>query len=128
MEIREWLERYRRAWEERDPDAATALFTEDAVYRSHPFRHPHLRTGGIRAYWAAAVGDQSDVQVRFGEPIRAGDRAAVEWWTTFRDKRGEGTLAGVLVLRFAGDGRCSELREAWHYEPRKHEPPDGWGV
>jgi hypothetical protein len=38
------------------------------------------------------------------------------------------TLTGILMLRFDDDGRCSELREAWHFEAGHHEPPSGWGV
>ena len=29
----DWLERYRRAWIERDAEAASQLFTDDASYR-----------------------------------------------------------------------------------------------
>ena len=79
MTREEWIEAYGRAWEEREPDAAAALFTEDAVYRAHPFREPHLGTEGIRAYWAQATATQADVRVRFGVPIVSGERVAVEW-------------------------------------------------
>jgi hypothetical protein len=48
MGVDEWLERYRTAWEQADPDAAAALFTEDAVHRSSPFREPHLGQDGVR--------------------------------------------------------------------------------
>ena len=51
MGVDAWLERYRIAWEEGDADAAAALFTEDAVYRSSPFREPQVGQDGIRAYW-----------------------------------------------------------------------------
>jgi hypothetical protein len=37
------------------------------------------------------------------------------------------TIPGCLLLRFAPDGRCEELREYWHVEPGRYEPPDGWG-
>jgi len=32
-----WLAAYRTAWIERDPDAAAALFTEDATYLEQPY-------------------------------------------------------------------------------------------
>ena len=127
MTREEWIEAYGRAWEEREPDAAAALFTKDAVYRAHPFREPHLGTDGIRAYWAQATATQADVRVRFGEPIVSGERTAVEWWTTMRAEGEEVTIPGCLLLRFARDGRCEELREYWHVEPARHEPPAGWG-
>jgi ketosteroid isomerase-like protein len=124
----EWIEAYGRAWEGREPEAAVALFTEDAVYRAHPFREPHRGTEGIRAYWAHATATQAEVRVRFGMPIVSGERVAVEWWTTMRAEGEEVTIPGCLLLRFARDGRCEELREYWHVEPGRHEPPAGWGA
>jgi hypothetical protein len=123
----EWIEAYGRAWEDRDPDAAAALFTEEAVYRAHPFREPHLGTVGVRTYCAQATATEADLQVRFGAPILSGEKVSVEWWTTMWAEGEEITIPGCLLLRFAPDGRCEELREYWHVEPGRHEPPDGWG-
>lgn len=128
MEVDEWLERYRRAWESADPDAAAALFTEDAVYRSSPFREPHVGQEGVGEYWARATGSQSDVTVKIGLPITEGNRTAVEWWTTMRDETTEITLPGILFLRFAPDGRCEELREAWMVAEERLDPHPGWGL
>lgn len=124
---REWLEAYRRAWEQADVDGAVALFTEDAVYRSSPFRPPSVGSKGIREYWSAVTSSQRETQVRIGEPIEAGSKVAVEWWTTMSEGENEITLPGCLVLRFAEDGRCRELREYWHVEHRRIDPPEGWG-
>jgi uncharacterized protein (TIGR02246 family) len=123
-----WLERYRIAWEEGDSDAAAALFTEDAVYRSSPFREPHLGQDGIRAYWEQATASQSETRVRIGTPITQDNRSAVEWWATTRDDATEITLPGILFLRFAPDGRCEELREAWNVAEEMVEPYAGWGT
>jgi SnoaL-like domain len=124
----EWIAAYGRAWEAGDADGAAALFTDGAVYRSSPFREPSVGRAGIRAYWTGATSTQLDVTVRFGAPIVSGQKVAVEWWATFLDGDEEVTLPGCLVLRFAPDGRCEELREYWHAEAGLHEPPDGWGV
>ena len=70
---------------------------------------------------------QRETLVRIGEPIEAGSKVAVEWWTTMREGENEITLPGCLVLRFAEDGRCKELREYWHVEHRRIDPPEGWG-
>jgi uncharacterized protein (TIGR02246 family) len=127
-EIQAWLERYRLAWEDGDADAAAALFTEDAVYRSSPFREPHVGQKSIREYWRNATGTQSDTRVRIGRPVVEGDRVAVEWWATYTDAdEGEGTLPGILMLRFARDGRCAELRETWNWEAGIRHPHPGWG-
>jgi hypothetical protein len=127
VDVARWLEAYVRAWREADADAAAALFTEDAVYRSHPFREPHVGHGGIRDYWRSATRTQEEVEIRVGRPIVERGRVGVEWWTTMRDGGEEITLPGCLVLRFTNDGRCEELREYWHLEPGRLQPPEGWG-
>jgi hypothetical protein len=128
VQVREWLHAYARAWRERDDDAVANLFTEDAVYRSHPFRPPHAGRDAIKTYWRRVTSTQKSVDVQFGEPVISGSRVAVEWWAVV-DEEGDGkvTFPGCLVLRFAEDGRCQELREYWHSEPGRHQPPDGWG-
>ena len=105
-----------------------ALFTEDASYRSSPFREPNLGHEGIRAYWAGAAGKQEGVQVRMGEPVVDGNVVAVEWWATMDDPDdGEITLPGCLLLQFAPDGRCYDLREYWNVRDGRVPPYDGWG-
>ena len=130
MTVQEWIDAYGRAWEERDADAAAAIFTEDAIYRDHPLGPPHESRDGVRSYWSDVTATQDQVQVRWGAPVVAADqrRAAVEWWVTMLNGGAEVTLTGILFLRFAGDGRCEELREAWHFEAGHHDPPAGWGT
>ena len=127
MDVHEWVERYGRAWVEADRDGVLALFTPDAVYRSSPFREPHVGHDGIAAYWESATSTQREVDVRIGRPFVDGDRVAVEWWATMLDDGEEITLPGCLLLRFAEDGRCADLREYWNLERGRHEPHDGWG-
>ena len=128
LTLEEWIEGYARAWEEKDAEAVVALFTEDAEYRSSPFREPpNIGSDGIHAYWTRACSAQEDTRVRTGTPFVAGDRVAVEWWATMVQEGEEITLPGCLLLRFAPDGRCQALREYWHVEPGRHEPHRGWG-
>jgi ketosteroid isomerase-like protein len=127
MNVERWIELYGAAWRDRDVEAVLKVFTEDAVYRSHPFREPHVGHAGIRAYWEGAVGGQAEIDLRFGRAIVEDGRAAVEWWATYLDEREEETLAGILYLRFAEDGRCFELREAWTTQPGRRPPHEGWG-
>jgi SnoaL-like domain len=127
MTVEEWIAAYGRAWVGRDPEAAVALFTEDAVYHSHPFREPHTGSEGIRDYWTRATSTQEELELRFGAPLMEGSKAVVEWWAIMRNEGAWITLPGALLLRFAADGRCEELREYWHVEDGRREPPPGWG-
>jgi len=125
--VKAWIDAYADAWRSRDADAVVTLFSDGAVYRSSAFREPAVGHDGIHAYWTSATATQSDAELRMGEPVVAGDRAAVEWWMVMRDGGELVTLPGCLVLRFAPDGRCEELREYWAVEEGRHEPPPGWG-
>ena len=98
MELADWIESYCRAWEQNDADLLVTLFTEDASYRSSPFREPNRGHDGIREYWTRAAGTQSSVHVRTGEPVVDGNVVAVEWWATFDDvEEGTITLPGCLL-------------------------------
>ena len=127
MGVGSWLEAYRRAWEEADADAAAALFAEDATYRSNIFEDPYDGRDGVRRYWTEATSTQEDVRVLMGRPFTDGVRVAAEFWTTMRNDGAEITLPGCLLLLFGDDGLCLALREYWHVEQGRREPPPGWG-
>jgi hypothetical protein len=130
MTVREWVDGYARAWRDRDPDAAAALFTDGCSYRDHPTSELHRGSDGVRSYWANITSTQENPNVRMGEPIVSADnrRAAVEFWVRMLNSGQEVSLIGILFLRFAEDGRCEELRETWNVEMGDHAPPDGWGL
>jgi hypothetical protein len=123
----DWLARYRRAWIERDADAASRLFTEDALYREQPFQAPFVGRAAIRDYWARVTASQIRLELRYGQPIVEGRRVAVEWWANLQTSDGLLTLAGEFLLLFAESGECRELREYWLLTPARVEPPPGWG-
>jgi SnoaL-like domain len=123
----EWIEDYGAAWRSGDDEALGELFTEGAVYRSSPFRPPTVGRAAIREYWRTATASQEDLELRFGAPVIHGNRVVVEWWALMRDGGREITLPGALLLHFAPGGRCEDLREYWHLEEGRHEPPEGWG-
>ena len=123
----DWLERYRRAWIERDADAASRLFTEDATYREKPFAAPFVGRAAIRDYWASVTASQTSVGLRYGRPVVDGRRLAVEWWANLETTGGPITLAGEFLLTFVETGECRELREYWVLAQGRVEPPPGWG-
>lgn len=123
----EWIEEYRLAWENRDADAAAALFTPDATYRDNIFEDPHLGQEGVRSYWESVTAPQSDVRVLTGRPFVDGSRVAVEFWTTMKYDGAETTLPGCLLLDFDDNWQCRALREYWLTSEGLVEPPTVWG-
>lgn len=122
-DVESWLERYAAAWRDGDAEAVGALFTEDCTFRSHPFREPE----DVREYTRRSFEEEENVVPRFGTPVVEGDRAAVEYWAAMREDGLDLTLAGCIVMRFAPDGRCAEMRDVWTTAPDLLDPPSDWG-
>jgi ketosteroid isomerase-like protein len=121
---RRWADGYRLAWEAGDPDAAAALYRDDCVFRSAPFREPEPPIDYTRRVFPEAKAEG----VHFGEPVEEGGRAAVEWWATLVLPDGEElAIAGCSMLRFDDEGLVAEARDYWHLESGRRDPPPGWG-
>jgi hypothetical protein len=116
---RAWIEGWTSGWQNADAETIGALYADDAVFRSHPFREPEKST---RDYALRAFADEELVECRFGEPVVAGDRAAVEYWAILSVDGDEETLAGIAMLRFGPDGRVVEQRDYWSMEPGRRPP------
>jgi predicted SnoaL-like aldol condensation-catalyzing enzyme len=123
----QWADGYERAWRSGDAEAAAALYADDVVYRSHPFREPHVGREAVLAYTRENFGMERGQEPRFGRPLAHGSSAAVEYWTPMVEDGKEVTLVGCVVLRFREDGLVQESREYWFMEHGLHEPDEGWG-
>jgi hypothetical protein len=115
-DLKAWLEGYRQAWETRNPEAAAALFSEDAKYYETPFLAPARGQAGVRDYWANATRNQSDVAFSYEILSVSGDRCIARWWATFKRVSSGVTasLDGIFLLEFNDEGLCRDLREWWH--------------
>ena len=116
---RAWVEGWTAGWQNADPEPIAALYAEDAVFRSHPFREPER---SARDYALRAFADEELVECRFGEPLVGGDRAAVEYWAILRVDGEQETLAGIALVRFGPDGRVVDQRDYWSMQPGRREP------
>src|SRR5690606_17277220 len=132
MVVEEWLEAYRRAWEERDPEAAAALFTEDAEYLDNIYGEPHRGRDRGRAYWSdvtAALrghGQRRDDDRRDGHD-RGRGRAMP------RGRHAQSPEGARLVGVASGDGRAATGNEKLNRTTKQderaqvvpHTPPAG---
>ena len=117
---RAWVAGWSRAWPSGDADAVAALYAKGASFFSHPFRE-HQEP---RDYAAWAFAEQLSAVCRFGAPVVAGDRAAVDWWAVITTRDGvEETIAGTSLLRFDAEGRVVDQRDAWAARDGRHELP-----
>jgi len=120
---RRWADAWRQGWEALHPEPILARYAPDALLSTEPFREPYRGLEGIRAYVTRALGEEGDPQVWMGEPIVAGDHAAISWWASLREDGADATLAGTSVLRFDGDGLVIEQWDAWNVLAERRQPP-----
>ena len=126
LAVNRWIRNYTKAWIKKDAKAIAALFAEDASYHSHPFRPVNQGKKSITDYTLGALDVGQVYEVRFGKPVVEGSRAAVEYWTTLKEKVEDVTLAGCIMLHFAKNGLCKELHDYWVLQTGKLQPPP-WG-
>jgi hypothetical protein len=111
-----WLDAYGVAAATNDPDDIRALFSEDAAYYTSPYKEPWVGREAIVANWTAHPEAQRDLTFTH-EPLSAHDDIGIAHWNmTWLTEAGASVeLDGILVLRFDGDGRCSDHRE-WFFK------------
>jgi uncharacterized protein (TIGR02246 family) len=117
-----WLERYVAAWRSYDPEAIGDLFTEDAVYRWHPYDEGEEAVHGRDAIVAAWMGDRDEPgswSAQYRPWAVEGDRAAAVGVSTYFEPDGKTVnrvYHNVFLMRFDGDGRCAEFTELFMRE------------
>jgi hypothetical protein len=124
---RRWQQTWQRGWRDRDVEAIASLYADDAVYRALAFPEPDRGIAGVRRYLEENFGVEEEIECWFGEPIAAGNRAAVEWWGTWIENGQRLTLAGTTVLRFDPNGQVVDHRDYWNQVERREPPFEGWG-
>lgn len=111
-----WLDAYGAAWTNRDADAATGLFTEDALYQETPYADPFHGRARISEYWSKVTADQDDIDFSFEVLGVSGSTGFAQWSARFHlvSENAQVELNGVFVLDFADPEHVSSLREWWH--------------
>jgi hypothetical protein len=114
--FKSWLDSYGRAWIERNPDAAAALYTSDGAYRVTPFQEPLRGRQAIFDYWAEVARTQEEIQFGYEIVAVTADCGVARWWASFvRVPPGLQTkLDGIFLVSLDADGQCTSLREWWH--------------
>lgn len=114
MEPRAAAQRFAATWQDgwtrHDVEAIIALYADDAVHTSMPFRPPHTGKHRIAAYIRQSFDGETSPRVRFFTPIVDGPHAAIEYHVV----AGETTLAGCVFVTFDPDGLAVQTRDYWH--------------
>jgi ketosteroid isomerase-like protein len=120
-DVDRWLERYVAAWKSYDRAEIGALFSEDAAYRYHPYDEPVLGLDAIVESWLEEdrLDEPGSFEGRYQAFAVEGDRAVAVGSSTYFDASGnvDRVYDNVYLLRFDGEGRCSEFTEWFMKRP-----------
>ena len=114
--FKSWLEAYGRAWESRDPQAATELYAEDATYQVTRFVAPLCGRQAIFDYWTEITKTEEGIRFDFEILAVKPDFGIARWRASFiRIPPGLKTqLDGIFLISLDAAGRCKSLKEWWH--------------
>jgi SnoaL-like domain len=101
---RAWIAAYRRAWETYREGDIRALFTDDAVYRAHPWEDGVVGLDAIVAAWLAVRDDARDTTFEVLEVNVDGDRAFIRGVSGY--PRFDDVWENLFVVDLAQDGRA----------------------
>lgn len=115
-ELQQWLDAYRQAWENRDPQAAVNLYSDDATYQDTPFSPPMRGKEVLLEYWKNVARTQEEIQVSCEAIAVCGNLCFAHWHAAFTrlPMRSRLELDGIFQLEFDRRGHCQALREWWH--------------
>jgi SnoaL-like domain len=122
---RRWADAWTASWRAKDADVLEPVYAPEAVFRSHPFRDPQPPLDYAR--WAYSE-EEGDPEVWFGDPLVAGERAAIEWWAVVVEQGEPVSLAGTSILRFDNEGRVIDQHDYWSSVPGRIPPWEGWAT
>jgi ketosteroid isomerase-like protein len=105
--------RFKRAWEDRDPDAMLELYSEDAEFRVDPFVEPMSGLNAIREHWNAVVAAQDHVEFD-AERVWVSGRTVLGSWHVALTERASADrvrIRGFSTLELDDQGRIARMRD-----------------
>lgn len=112
--ITRWVEGYRKAWLSNDPDEIRALFTEDAEYRTRPFREPWEGHEEIVAGWLAGEDGPGGSTFEWQTVLANAETGVVRGITVYPEDNS--VFHNLWVVQLAPDGRATSFTEWWMEE------------
>jgi ketosteroid isomerase-like protein len=132
--VQDWLDRYVAAWKSYDAEEIAALFADDATYRYHPYDEGESVVRGRAAIvkdWiepdgnASSRDDEGTYDAQYEPFAVEADRAVAVGTSSYYTDASKSTLERVFhnayLLRFDGDGRCTEFTEFFMQAPAPNE-------
>lgn len=120
--IRATLDRYCKAWEERNREAWLSAFSTQAT-QVDPVGTP-VNSGheGIGGFWDRVMALYSHIELRPTNLFICEDEAAMTWTIIGQAAGGWESFDGVDVFRFEPDGLVASVRAYWRNDLKRRHP------
>ena len=121
-DLQTWLDRYIEAWRTNSPGPIESLFTEDAVYRFHPYDKDEEIANGrdqIVAAWLELADDPDSWEAVYEAWAVDGDLGVAVGTSRYlaTEDEPERMYHNCFLMKFDADGKCSEFTEFFVRQP-----------
>jgi nuclear transport factor 2 (NTF2) superfamily protein len=123
--VQRWLDAYNHAWITYDPDEISALFTDDAEYRWHPWDEGNDVAHGRSNIVAAWLENRDRAGTYRGvySPLLVHDDQAIAmgvsyYYTDDTQRTLDRAYHNLWVLSFSAEGQCRAFTEWYMQAPR----------
>jgi len=106
---------YKKAWETRNPELITKIFTKNARYHERAFEKPFIGHNQISEYWKRkVVGEQKNIMFRPLKLYLFKNTAILEWEAKFYNakKHYNTKMRAVMIIELKGS-KIASLKEYW---------------
>ena len=114
--VAQWLKDYVSAWKSYDPQAITALFSADAVYRYNPYDDGIRGRDQIVADWIENRDQPNTYSAEYAPVAVYGNTAVTQGRSLYYEADGKTIKRqydNIFVLKFNNEGRCTDFCEWW---------------
>jgi len=115
-EIREVMNKYKKAWENQDSNLILECFTKKGVYQESPLAKPYRGHKEIRKFWNKEVINKTkNIKFKLGKCYISKDKKIgfAEWKCENIYKGEKNIMVGIMILKMKGN-RISYLNEYWN--------------
>ncbi len=114
-DLERWIREYEAAWRAPGTDAAAALFSDDATYRTHPYAEPVRGRDAVLRLWDREREPGEAFTMTWAVVAVEGDTGVARVEVRYRAPE-EARYRDLWIVRLGPDGRCRHFEE-WPFAP-----------
>lgn len=111
-----WMKMMKAAWENRDPNAAANLCSDEGFeYYENIFEKPLTTKDEVVKVWREVPIDQDDVRFNYDILLTSPDEGYAHWRASYKSKSADKvvTLDGIFIVKLDSKGLCKQFKMWW---------------